>query len=246
MPPMPHVNGYRTASRLILAGCRCRKTFERIASERLRGSERSCETRKIDFQSCVSCGSLYSFASSIARCFRAWLPSFTRSIMLRLSSSPAVSCFFSSFGSVSICVSDSDICAIVVKVARLAFGPRGEFADVHHYLAFSIDRDLRTIHRARRRALKVNAFTVVATAMARALKLVFACLPVGRAAEMSTASVDDKETVGSSRHPDTILLLPLGIDAECVVIGRPDTKNAGRFENRARQKEPHEHQEERD
>ena len=81
--------------------------------------------------------------------------------------------------------------------------------------------------------------------MARALKLVFAGLPVRRAAEMSAAGVDDEESIGRSRHPDTILLLPFCIDAERVVGGRPDTKDAGRFENRARQEEPQEHQEER-
>ncbi len=60
--------------------------------------------------------------------------------------------------------------------------------------------------------------------MARTLELVLTCLPVGRAAEMGAASVNHKKPVGSSGHPDAILLLPLGIDAERVVAGRPDRK----------------------
>src|SRR6185503_4870622 len=88
------------------------------------------------------------------------------------------------------------------------------------------------------------ALAVVATTMARALELVLTGLPVGRTTEMRAARVDDEETVGSSRHPDAILLLPLGIYTERVVVWRSDAKDAGRFENRARQEEPHEHQEE--
>ena len=63
---------------------------------------------------------------------------------------------------------------------------------------------------------------------------------------MSAARVDDEETIGCSRHPDTVLLLPFCIHAEGVVIWRADTKDAGRFENRARQEKPHEHQKESD
>ena len=63
---------------------------------------------------------------------------------------------------------------------------------------------------------------------------------------MSATRVDDEESIGCSCHPDTVLLLPFCIDAESVVVWRADAKFAGRFENRARQEKPHEHQEESD
>src|SRR4029078_7114342 len=90
-------------------------------------------------------------------------------------------------------------------------------AGVDDNLTFSIQRDLRAIHRARRRTFKVNDFTVVATAMARAFEFVFTLLPVGCAAEMSAAGVDDEEPIGRPGHPDTILLLPFCIDAEGII-----------------------------
>src|SRR6185369_9822892 len=98
---------------------------------------------------------------------------------------------------------------------------------------------------ARRRAFEVNAFTVVTTTVARAFEFVFTGLPVGRATEVCAARVDDEEPIGRSRHPDAVLLLPFGIDTQRVVAWSADAKDAGRFENRARQEEPHEHQEER-
>ena len=62
---------------------------------------------------------------------------------------------------------------------------------------------------------------------------------------MGAAGIDDEESIRCSRHPDAVLLLPFCIDAYGVIGWRADAKNAGRFENRARQEEPHEHQEER-
>src|SRR6185369_5452344 len=116
-------------------------------------------------------------------------------------------------------------------MALCTFWPFVKRPGVDDNLPFRIQRHLRAIHRARRRTFKVNAFTVVATAMARAFELVFTRLPVGCAAQMSAACVNDEEPIGRSRHPDSILLLPFGIDADGVVSGRSDTKDAGRFEN---------------
>ncbi len=81
------------------------------------------------------------------------------------------------------------------------------------------------IHWSRGGTLKVYAFAVVATAMARAFELVLACLPIGSAAEMSTAGVNYKEAVRSLRYPDAILLLPFGIDTKCIVTGRTDPES---------------------
>ena len=80
--------------------------------------------------------------------------------------------------------------------------------------------------------------------MARALELVLARLPVGRAAEVRAARVDHKQAIGSSCDPDAILLLPFGVDADRVIVRRADAKYAGRFENGPRQEKPDEHQKE--
>ena len=130
-------------------------------------------------------------------------------------------------------------------MACFTFWPREELAGIDQDLSFRVESYLCTVHWSRRGSLEVDALTVVATAVTWAFELVFTGLPVGRAAEMRATRIDDEETIGCSRHPDAVLLLPFCIDADRVVGGRPDTEDAGRFENRARQEEPHEHQEER-
>src|SRR5207249_11130844 len=92
------------------------------------------------------------------------------------------------------------------------------------------------------RALKVDRLAVIAAAVTRAFELVLAGFPVGRAAKMGAARIDDEEPIRRLVHPDAILLLVLGIDAERVVAGKADLEGAGRLEDCPRQKEPHEHQ----
>ncbi len=72
---------------------------------------------------------------------------------------------------------------------------------------------------------KVDALAVVATAMAGAFELVLACLPIGRTAEMGTAGENHKDAVRSLGYPDAILLLPLCIDAQCVITGGTDAES---------------------
>src|SRR5690348_13884527 len=127
---------------------------------------------------------------------------------------------------------------------RAALGPLEQRRRVNHDLSFRIQRHFRTVHRARRRAFEVDALAVVTTTMTRALELVFAGFPVGRAAEMSAARIDHEEPIGSARDPDAVLLLPLRINADGVVSRRADAKNARRLEYRTRQEEPHEHEKE--
>src|SRR5437773_1005859 len=96
---------------------------------------------------------------------------------------------------------------------------------------------MRAIHGTRRRSFKVDAFAVVAAAVAGALELVFAGLPIRRAAEMRAASVDDKHAIGRAVHPDTIFLLPFGVDAECIVRGIANFEDSGRFKEGAGEEE---------
>src|SRR5436309_13747891 len=87
---------------------------------------------------------------------------------------------------------------------------------------------MRAIHGTRRRSFKVDAFAVVAAAVAGALELVFAGLPIRRAAEMRAASVDDKHAIGRAVHPDRIFLLQFGVDAEYIVRGIANFEDSGR------------------
>src|SRR5258708_13512255 len=92
------------------------------------------------------------------------------------------------------------------------------------------------IHGPRRGSLEVDTFTVVAASVAWALELVLTGLPIGRAAQMSAASVDDKHAIGRAVHPDAVLLLPLGIHAQDVVRVIADLENGGSLEHLPRNK----------
>src|SRR6185369_3678070 len=98
-----------------------------------------------------------------------------------------------------------------------AFGPFEERRRVNHDLSLGIQRHFRAVHRSRRGTFEVDTLAVVTTTVTRALELVFAGFPVGRAAEMRTARVDHEETIGSACDPDAVLLLPLRIDADGVI-----------------------------
>src|SRR5262249_48323653 len=82
--------------------------------------------------------------------------------------------------------------------------------------------------------------TVIAAAMTRTFELVFTRLPVGRAAEMRAARIDNEQAIGRAIHPDAIFLLPLGIDAESVVSRISDLERSGRLKKCPREKEAEE------
>src|SRR6266849_173886 len=119
----------------------------------------------------------------------------------------------------------------------LSLGPLKEPRSVYDDLAVGRQFDVRAVHRPRRRAFKIHAFTVVAAAVARALEFVFAGFPVGGAAEMRAARVDDEDAVGRAVQPNAVFLLPLGVDTERVIGGISDFEDGGRLEERARQEE---------
>src|SRR5260370_21248550 len=78
--------------------------------------------------------------------------------------------------------------------------------------------------------------------MTRTLEFVLARFPVGRATQVRAARVNYKQTVGGLVHPDAVLLLPLGINAQGIIAGKSYFECAGRFGDRTWQEEPHEHQ----
>src|SRR6266403_32609 len=125
-------------------------------------------------------------------------------------------------------------------MAWLSLGPLVEARSVYDDLAVGRQFEVSAIHRARRGTLEIDAFTVIAAAVTRALEFVFAGFPVRRAAEMRAARVDDENAIGSAVDPDTIFLLPLGVDAERVIGGIADLEDGGRLEERARQKKTEE------
>src|SRR6266704_2203940 len=102
-------------------------------------------------------------------------------------------------------------------MARLSLGPLVEPGGIHDNLSIWRQFYVRAIHWTRCRSFKVDTFAVVSAPVARALKLVFAGLPIGCAAQVSAAGVDDKHAVRRAVHPYAVLLLPFGIDAEGVV-----------------------------
>src|ERR1700739_1133079 len=122
----------------------------------------------------------------------------------------------------------------------LALGPLIEPRSVYYDLAIRSQFEVGAIHRTRCGPLEIDAFTVVAAAMTRALEFVFAGFPVGRAAEMGAARVDDENAVGSAVDPDAVFLLPFGVDAECIIGRIANFEDGGRLEERARQKKTQE------
>ena len=73
-------------------------------------------------------------------------------------------------------------------------------------------------------------------------ELIFARLPVGSAAQMRADRGDHEQAVRRPRDPDSVLLLPLGVDSERIVVRRADPKCPRRFKDGARQEKPQEHQ----
>src|SRR5579862_3024862 len=102
----------------------------------------------------------------------------------------------------------------IIKVRGLSLGPLIQARSVYDDLSIRSQFDLRAIHGAWCRPFKVNSFAVVAAAMARAFEFVFARLPIGSAAQMCAARVNDKEPIGSAVDPYTIFLLEFCVDAK--------------------------------
>src|SRR5260370_28368248 len=109
----------------------------------------------------------------------------------------------------------------------------------------SVDDDLvvrrqfqvRSVNGTRRGPFEVDTFAVVSAPVAGTLEFVLAGFPVGRAAEMRAAGVDDENAVRCTADPDAVLLLPLRIHAQGVIRGITDFENRGRLEERTGEKE---------
>src|SRR5712691_9912949 len=82
----------------------------------------------------------------------------------------------------------------IIEFARLSLGQLVQPGSIHNDLAIGSQLHVRTIHGARRGAFEVDTFAVVAAAVARAFELVLAGFPIGCAAQMRAASVNDEHT----------------------------------------------------
>src|SRR5258708_4878988 len=120
-------------------------------------------------------------------------------------------------------------------MARLSLGPLIEPGSIHDNLTIWRQFHVRPVPPTRGRSFQVDTFAVVSTPVAWALELVLAGLPIGSAAQMCAASVDDEYPIRRAVHPDAVFLLPLGIHTQGIVRGIADFENGRRFEKGARE-----------
>src|SRR2546422_9217761 len=127
--------------------------------------------------------------------------------------------------------------ARIAEMAGLSLGPLIEPGSVHDNLAIGSQFHVSAVHRTRRGPFEVDPFAVITASVAWTLELVLAGLPVGRAAQMSAARVNDKDAIGRAVHPNAVFLLPLGVHAESIIRGVANLENGGRFKERTRKEE---------
>src|SRR6476660_166656 len=96
---------------------------------------------------------------------------------------------------------------------------------------------MRTIHWPRCRSLEVDPFAVVPTPVARALKFIFARLPVRSAAQVRAARVNHEKAVWRAVDPDAVFLLKLRVDSERKLGRVANLEESVRLEECPRQKE---------
>src|SRR5580700_3290705 len=108
---------------------------------------------------------------------------------------------------------------------RLTLRPLIEPRGIDNDLAIGGKFHLCSVHGARGWAFEVDALAVITAAVAGTLELVLARLPVWRAAEVGAARVDHEDSVWSAIDPDAVLLLKLGINAECELRRIADLEN---------------------
>ena len=122
----------------------------------------------------------------------------------------------------------------------LSLGPLIEPRSVDDDLAVGRQFYVCAVHGSRGRPFEVDAFAVVAAAVARAFELIFAGLPIGRASQMRAACVDHEYAVRRAIHPDAIFLLELGVDAKRELRGIANLENGVGFKKSAGKKKPEE------
>src|SRR5690349_21486774 len=93
-------------------------------------------------------------------------------------------------------LSNVDVRARFAKLRTLALGPSIEAAQIHFNLTLGRQLDMRTIHGTRSRAFEIDAFRIVARAVARAFEFVLTGFPVRRAAEVRADRGNHENALG--------------------------------------------------
>src|SRR5262249_7770386 len=122
-------------------------------------------------------------------------------------------------------------------MADFALWPLIEPAGIDDYLAGWIKLDVRAVHRARGRPFEVYSFAGITAPVARAFEFVLAGFPIGRAAQVCAARVNDKQSFGVADHPHAILLLEFCIDSEPEIGRIAYAKDCAGLKNGSREKE---------
>jgi len=99
-----------------------------------------------------------------------------------------------------------------LNLRTFALRPSVEMTGINYDLTFRVECNLGAVHGPGRRPFEVDAFGVVAAAMARAFELIFAGPPVGSTAEVRTHGIDHENTFRVPHHPDPVCALKLGVD----------------------------------
>jgi hypothetical protein len=116
-------------------------------------------------------------------------------------------------------------------------------AQVHYDLAVRVELDVGAVHRTRRGTFEIDSLGVVAAAMARALELVFAGNPVGRATEVGANRRDHEDALAVAYDPDSMLALELCVDAETEIAWVADLEPGIRLVKNPWEKKAKKHQE---
>jgi hypothetical protein len=102
---------------------------------------------------------------------------------------------------------------------------------------------VRTVHGTGCRPFEIDAFGIVARAMAGALELVLARFPVGCATKVRADGRNHEDSFGVADHPDAMRVLKFGIHSKAEVGRKADQEFGLRLIEGAWEEEPQEHQE---
>lgn len=122
-------------------------------------------------------------------------------------------------------MSQRDRSARLFELVRFTLRPQIKSAEVYDNLPFSVDLNVSPIHGPWRGTLKVDSLTVVTATVAGTLKFVLAGLPIGSTSQMSANSIDNEQPIGGLCNPDSVLLLPFGINSKRVIVGRTNAES---------------------
>src|SRR5271169_3856866 len=106
-----------------------------------------------------------------------------------------------------------------------------------------VEQHVGAVHGTRRGPFEIDAFTVVAAAVAGALEFVFGGLPFRRTAEVRAAGEDHEEAIGFAHDPDAIGNQVALVNAQAEISGKTDIEDGIGFVERAGEEKTEEHQE---